>query len=152
MHAPAYEVWAAQLRGRALHHALANTFADEALTQAYLDHERSLRRLASTEGRVEVEDIRYGQIAILEKGWQWAMVEAEWEVSGTIRHGTGEQMHAHRRTNAYQAVYRLVAVGDEIRIVDWQLRDLRRLEVGPREEPTSELVNPLDMLPRGGAQ
>jgi hypothetical protein len=150
VHAPAYGVWATQPRGERLHRALAEVFAGEALTQAYLDHERSLRRLATTEGRVDVQDIRYRTVEVLDRGWSWATVEAEWEVSGTIRHGTGEQAHVHRRTNVYRAAYRISEVDGGFRIVESRMRDIRRLEVGPRETSATDLQNPLDMLPQAG--
>lgn len=120
----------------ALHALLARTYAEEALTRAYVDHHRALTRFAREEVSVHLE------ASVLEGAeMEGTVLEAvqgsdrvgrlRWRTRAEVRHAG----HAHLRENRVEARVRWRLTDDGARIVEEEVLRAQRvpLVAGARE-------------------
>lgn len=123
LHAPVYRVYGLGPDRDAVHGALAESFTGEALTDEYVEHWRTLVRMAEEHTAITVSAVEYDAVEVLdgEEG-RWR-VDATWLVRGVVQH----QAHRHPRINRYRAIYTLIHTPDGWRIADTHMRDLARI-------------------------
>ena len=126
-----------------LHALLGDVYVGEALTQAYLSHHRTQRRLAEDGVEVVVESVDYEVSEDLGPDGAGAWVRLEWAVTGRVDHDG----HQHLRRNQYAARLHLRPTEDGWRIDEEQLLSARRVRhvssTGPGR-PLRELLDELD--------
>jgi hypothetical protein len=129
LHRPLYELYAIGDDRDALWHALASSFAGEALTSEYVEHFTALRRMARERTEMRVLEVDYEELAVRREG-EGFLVDADWSIGGVVTH----QGHRHPRINRYRATYELAfavdaadAGLDGLRIVATTLRSLERV-------------------------
>jgi hypothetical protein len=146
LHRPVYQVYELSPDERdALHDLLASSFDGEALTAEYVEHFTTLAMLERESTSIDVRRVDYERIDVLERGPDWARVEADWSVGGVVTH----LQHKHTRVNRYVAVYELRDGPDGLRITETRMRDLQRVR-GVLSSMASEDGFLGDQLPSSG--
>ena len=112
---------------------LSSSFAGDALTQQYVEHFTTLTQMRAEETAIEVLQVDYEHVEIVDQTADRIVVDADWSVGGIVTH----QRHKHPRVNRYQALYTLALneggtgasndAGTSYRIVDTRMRNLERV-------------------------
>ncbi len=124
LHAPVYHVFDLGPDRDAVHAQLARIFADDALTDAYVEHWRALVRMRDESTAVHISGVEYEDVTVLDMDDAGRVrVDASWLVRGVVTH----QRHMHPRINRYRAVYTLTPTDEGWRITDTHMRDLARV-------------------------
>jgi hypothetical protein len=124
LHAPVYQVFDLGPDRDAVHAHLAQAFAGESLTDAYVEHWRALIRMQAEATAVHISGVEYEDVRVLDMDDAGRVrVDASWLVRGVVTH----QQHRHPRINRYRAVYTLAPTDDGWRITDTHMRDLARV-------------------------
>ena len=124
LHAPVYHVFDLGSDRDAVHAQLAQSFAGDALTDAYVEHWRALVRMRDESTAVHISGVEYDDVSVLDMDDAGRVrVDASWLVRGVVTH----QRHMHPRINRYRAVYTLTPTDDGWRITDTHMRDLARV-------------------------
>jgi len=143
LHRRLAEVHAVGAEPDELHALLGEVYVGEALTQAYLSHHRTQRRLAAEGVEVAVEALDYEHSEDLGTDEAGAWVRLEWAITGRVDHDG----HQHLRRNRYAARLHLRPTEDGWRIDEEQLLSARRVRhvssTGPTR-PLRELLDDLD--------
>lgn len=162
LHRPIYGVYELGGDRDAIWDLLNDSFADEALTQEYVEHFTTLHTMAAEETAIQVIRVDYESVRVLPPSQAGQVrVEADWSVGGVVTH----QAHKHTRVNRYVAVYTLAETPAGWRIVDTHMRDLARVRsvlsayandtdflLDAMPSSGGGLMDPLDMLDAGLGQ
>ena len=103
---------------------LSSSFAGDALTQQYVEHFTTVTQMRAEQTAIEVLQVDYEHIEIVDQTADRIVVDADWSVGGIVTH----QRHKHPRVNRYRALYTL-ALEESLgyRIVDTRMRNLERV-------------------------
>ncbi len=128
-----------------LHDLLASAFMGQALTEAYVEHYRTLVTLAD-------QDIGVDVLGVQHEVWEGRgmTVAASWRVRSRIRH----QSHTHLRLARYRGELHVVRTAEGPRIHELLVHNLERVRAGLSTEalfeggdPEAEgFVDPLELL------
>ena len=125
IHRNIYDVYSQPQDPIAIHNLLQKSFAEEALTQEYMEHFSTLAYMESEETHIDIKQIDYHNVEILEYTHEYLRVDADWSVGGIVTH----QKHKHPRVNRYRAAYTLERnQNDEWRIVQTKMRNMERVQ------------------------
>ena len=111
---------------------LSSSFAGDALTQQYIEHFTTLTQMSAEKTAIEVLQVDYEHIEIVDQTGDRIVVDADWSVGGIVTH----QRHKHPRVNRYRALYTLALNqgtgaanegGTAYRIVETRMRNLERV-------------------------
>ena len=86
IHQNVYEVYKAQRNGRNVHQILQKSFSGEALTQEYIEHYSTLAKMESEETAIDIKQIDYHSVKVLEYTKVNLRVDADWSVGGIVTH------------------------------------------------------------------
>lgn len=167
LHRPIYGVYELGGDRDAIWELLQGSFAEEALTQEYVEHFTTLHTMAAEETAIQVIRVDYESVQVLDRTPSQGSVagqvrvQADWSVGGVVTH----QAHKHTRVNRYVAVYTLAQTPSGWRIVDTHMRDLARVRsvlsayandtdflLDAMPSSGGGLMDPLDMLDAGLGQ
>ena len=125
IHRNVYEVYQAQSKGIEIHQILQNSFEGEALTQEYIEHFSTLAKMEFEETAIDIKQVDYHNIKILEYTKVHLRVDADWSVGGIVTH----QKHKHPRVNRYRAAYTLQKnASNNWRITQTKMRNMERVQ------------------------
>ncbi len=135
---------------------LSSSFAGDALTQQYVEHFTTLTQMSAEQTAIEVLQVDYEHVEIVERDADRIVVDADWSVGGIVTH----QRHKHPRVNRYRALYTLASNdgGVGYRIVDTRMRNLERVRslIDSHDFPLDEipqsargLLGPAELLRSG---
>ena len=117
MHQSVYEVYRNHLTPEELHTQLSHTFSGTLLTREYIEHFTTQHHMQYEETAIDIRQIDYNDIVLLDHDYNWLMLDADWSVGGVVTH----QGHKHTRINRYRAVYTLEQIMD----VGWRITDVK---------------------------
>jgi hypothetical protein len=123
LHAPIYRVYSLGPDRDAIHDLLAASFAGRALTREYVEHYTTLVWMQREQTAIDVLQVNYEQVKVLERNRRKVEVDADWSVGGVVTH----RNHQHARVNRYRAVYTLAQADDGLRIVETRVRNSERV-------------------------
>ena len=141
LHQALYGVYALGTDRDLIWELLDSSFAGDALTQQYIEHFTTLTQMKAENTAIEVLNVDYEEVEIVERAENRVVVEADWSVGGIVTH----QSHKHPRVNRYRALYTLASAGpaSPLRIIDTRMRDLERVQTLDTHDEF-----PLDNVPR----
>ena len=154
MHKKVYQVYQVPLNRTDIHKLLAEIFMGEALSDEYVEHFTSRVHMKEEDTQIEIKQIDYNQISVLEELPQQVKIDADWSVGGIVTH----QKHKHPRVNRYRAIFTLQKNNaNQWRIVDTKMRNAERMQrAGVRDEDffegkksTGGYLDPLDLINSG---
>lgn len=155
-HAGVYEVYGLPMDRDALWERLDASFAGEALTEQYVEHWTSRHHMERERTAIDVKQVDYDTVEVLELGPESARLDVAWSVGGVVTH----QRHKHPRVNRYRAVYVLHDMPQGWRIVQTHMKDVYRVQSPSRAggvfdsldgapEAGGGYLDPLDLLEGG---
>lgn len=166
LHQIVYDVYGLERSPQQLHQLLEGSFFGEALTKEYVEHYTTLVRMKQDETSIDIKQIDYNHIEILEITPTTVVLDVDWSVGGIVTH----QKHQHTRVNRYHAVYTVKKVSDtehhtaqsnispgEWKIVQSKMRNAERVRRPSDEDllnPTNAgggYLDPLDLLDAMGS-
>ena len=152
MHPVVYQIYKNKMEERQLHSLLSSVFVGNKLTLEYIEHFSTLHHMGIEQTSIEVKQVDYNSIQILEFDFGEVKLDVDWSVGGVVTH----QGHKHTRVNRYHAVYTLTEVGDrEWRISDVKMRNAERIRRATDEEILNGTnagggyLDPMDLLEAG---
>ena len=150
-HRSVYDVYQMGVSPREIHSLLQQSFYGEALTREYVEHFSTLFYMAEQETEIEIKQVDYNSIDVLEWGNGILSLDADWSVGGIVTH----QQHKHTRVNRYRAVYSLKDIEGHWKIIDTKMRNMQRIrrasdeELLNGEQAGGGYLDPLDLLDAG---
>ena len=151
LHPTVYELYAASLPESALHQKLSNVFTGRRLTREYIEHFTTLYQMELEETAIDVRQVDYNQIEVLDFDVDWVRLDVDWSVGGVVTH----QGHKHTRVNRYHAVYLMTNTDRGWRISDVKMRNAERIRRATDEDILNGVnigggyLDPLDLLNAG---
>ena len=153
IHTKIYDVYALKRDARKIHELLQSSFSGEALTTEYIEHFTAMAYMESEETDIDIKQIDYHRVEVLEYTTSHLRVDADWSVGGIVTH----QKHKHPRVNRYRAAYTLQKNNnDEWRIVDTKMRNMERVQRALSDEEffsgdwdsesSGGFLDPLDLI------
>ena len=120
IHQKVYDVYRENLNPSELHDSLTEVFIGDRLTIEYIEHFTTQIHMIDEETAIDVRQIDYNNLNIIDFDLDWIKIDADWSVGGVVSH----QKHKHTRVNRYRAVYTLIHNEvDKWRIVDVKMRN-----------------------------
>lgn len=86
-----------------IHDHLANIYVGDALTDAYILHYQTIRKMTDDETAIDVRQVDYSSVDFKSHTLTGVILDVDWSVGGIVTH----QDHKHTRVNRYQAGYTL---------------------------------------------
>lgn len=169
LHRIVYDVYGLERSPQQLHQLLEGSFFGEALTKEYIEHYTTLVHMQEDETSIDIKQIDYNHIDILEITPTTVVLDVDWSVGGIVTH----QKHQHTRVNRYHAVYTVKKISmedtqtmshssldhvGEWKIVQSKMRNAERVRRPSDEDllnPTNAgggYLDPLDVLDAMGTQ
>jgi len=152
IHPTVYSIYASQPLEDDLHAILEGVFVGQKLTQEYVEHFTTLHHMAIEETSIDVKQVDYNTIEVLDFDFGWVKLDVDWSVGGVVTH----QGHKHTRVNRYHAVYSLIEVeSDTWRIANVKMRNAERIrratdeEILNGEDAGGGYLDPMDLLEAG---
>ncbi len=152
VHPTVYSIYGNSPSEVALHDLLANVFVGAKLTQEYVEHFTTLHHMKKEETSIDVKQVDYNDIKVLDFDFGWVKLDVDWSVGGVVTH----QGHKHTRVNRYHAVYTLQEVSE----VGWRVSAVKMRNAERIRRATDEdilngadagggYLDPMDLLEAG---
>ena len=154
LHKKVYSVYQLPLERQKIHNLLSGIFIGEALSLEYVEHFTSRMHMKEEDTQIDIKQIDYNDIALLEVLPNKVIIDADWSVGGIVTH----QKHKHPRVNRYRAVFTLRKNDHhEWRITATKMRNAERIQrAGVQDEDffegkksTGGYLDPLDLINSG---
>ena len=152
IHPTVYEIYREPMSEVALHNHLQQVFVGKKLTQEYIEHYTTLHHMQVEETSIDVKQVDYNEIGVLDFDFGWVKIDVDWSVGGVVTH----QGHKHTRVNRYRAVYTLFEVDTNVwRISDVKMRNAERIRRATDEDILNGkdagggYLDPMDLLEAG---
>ena len=154
LHRKVYSVYQLPLEKQKIHDLLAEIFIGEALSSEYVEHFTSRIHMKEEETQIDIRQIDYNEVVLLQQLRDSIVVDADWSVGGIVTH----QQHKHPRVNRYRAVFTLRRnQQQQWRITDTKMRNAQRVQrAGIQDQDFFEgkkskggYLDPLDLINSG---
>ena len=152
VHPLVYQIYQGNMAEVELHQLLSSVFVGRRLTGEYVEHYSTLHHMRLEETYIDVKQIDYNTIEVLDFDVGAVQLDVDWSVGGIVTH----QGHKHTRVNRYQAVYTMIDTGDKgWRISDVKMRNAERVRRATDEDILNGTdagggyLDPMDLLDAG---
>lgn len=151
-HPTVYSIYGSEPQEDTLHRILAAVFVGQKLTQEYVEHFTTLHHMSIEETSIDVKQVDYNHIEVLNFDFGWVQLDVDWSVGGVVTH----QGHKHTRVNRYHAVYTLIEIApDQWRVSNVKMRNAERIrratdeDILNGEDAGGGYLDPMDLLEAG---